>query len=1084
MFKSLIVLLAFCSLPLAGGELTPLTAEEKIFLPYKSEEVLSLGKKDWKISEGEIKDAVSPGFDDSKWFSGMADCPLFKQGFKKRKMHTIRKTFDLPSGLEKKDLVLDLGIISFYDKVYLNGKFLGSYGTYPKGITGSSWVRRRYFVPADGTWLKAGKNVLTVFVFPGSSSGMYRGVPALKTTEDFLFPSFNLKTKGAESLALNLSDAEHLNNYRPDMPLNLELKLLCIKGKKQDGVLRAEILTESGKILQSAEAKGSIQGGFKSNFPALKLTSPSAYGKYRFRMSFAVNNQILWSKTCALTVTPPVKFSLPVDKTLANKPLKYNVSNDSTGHFGPRHHKDGKLVYDLNKADTRGTLAYSVRPLPDAPLILMPNVCASPENQPAPEKFLTAKGALYDGFPDGWILGNIRPADGGKLKNAAVKSANWSEITWNYSFENADMDLTASTIHPAVRVKSNAAKMRFFDNADFYGTGLPVQAAAMVNGKLFTGKLNSSFPAANLSENWLLVWFSGNPAYKQFDIPWLIVFKHKIKSVKTDGALEFDFGRRGAGEILAMPLFGVTLQRPAVTAQWNKKLPSEIADKCRQWSRILVGAPQNLSRTFEVDFAADATTINDVCSHYMLQDDWQTPALKITPVYPILPLILSDGIIKGAIHTQPMDLEYATAHGPLFAVHGNGVTVQFKNLLHYVTEVRVVKQPPHSELPKEMLELLNKRMMRFLHERRTEQPGKWLFWRGKYVPGMSEGEGRSGFADILDAFRYCASNITAKQKIEFKKEVENYFLYEGVLPEKSQKYLLPKLRNKAVSATVLAPSGKKISTFHPNEDDFGIDSCCWETLRIYALWDYARTCNGYQFIKDNWEKIKLFYNIVPNSHDWPLGISYDTFSGIRVGNGLQETGIMHAGMAAMARMAHKLGDIELRDRASYYSVMQLCGLLGAMSANTYLRDYRPTVAGNSRDMETQFSEYYRKYHYSEFNENGGFTQYVMLAKSLLNSPGSYVMTPLPEVMRPYKELFSKQTDDFFDTKYEYIPFFRASLNIFPKMRQYMLNEYPLTTMELYHERKNFASGIIQQISDICAALDSLGQVSYKKLWNK
>ena len=120
MFKSLIVLLAFCSLPLVGGELTPLTAEEKIFLPYKSEEVLSLGKKDWKISEGEIKDAVSPGFDDSKWFSGMADCPLFKQGFKKRKMHTIRKTFDLPSGLEKKDLVLDLGIISFYDKVYLS----------------------------------------------------------------------------------------------------------------------------------------------------------------------------------------------------------------------------------------------------------------------------------------------------------------------------------------------------------------------------------------------------------------------------------------------------------------------------------------------------------------------------------------------------------------------------------------------------------------------------------------------------------------------------------------------------------------------------------------------------------------------------------------------------------------------------------------------------------------------------------------------------------------------------------------------------------------------------------------------------
>lgn len=1084
MFKNLIILLSLCALPLANGELIPLTAEDKIFLPFKSEEVFSLGKKGWKISEGEIKDAISPEFDDSKWFSGMAAHPLMAQGFKKRKMHTIRKTFELPSTFGKQDLLLDLGIISFYDKVYLNGRHLGGFGTYPKGITGSSWVRRKYFIPADGAWLKKGKNVLTIFVFPGSSSGMYRGIPALKKTDDFLFPSFNLKTKGAESLAVNLSDAEHLNNYRPNMPLNLEVIMSCVKGKKQEGILRAEILTENGKVLQSAETKGAIQGGFKSKFAALKLTSPASYGKYRFRMSFAVNSKTLWSKTCALTVTAPVKFSLPVDKTLVNKPLKYNISNDSTGHFGPRHHKDGKLVYDLSKADTRGTLAYSVRPLPDAPMLLMPNVCASPKNQPAPQEFLTAKGYHYDGFPDGWIFGNIRPADSGKLKNAAVKSANWSEITWSYSFEKGNMDLTASAIHPALRVKSNSAKMRLFDNVDFYGTGLPAQAAAVVNGKLFTGKLNSSFPVAKLSENWMLVWFSGNPAYNQFDIPYLLVFKHKIKALKTQNALEFDFGRRGAGEILAMPLFGVTLQRPAVTAKWNKKIPSDVAAKCRQWSRILAAAPQELSRTFAVDFAKDTTTFNDACTHYMLKDDWQTQPLKITPVYPILPLILSDGAIKGAIHTQPLDLAYATAHGPLFAVKGNGVTVQFKNLLRYVTEVRVVKQPPREKLPKAMIRRLNNLMMTVLHKPLKEHPGKWLFWRGKYVPGKSTGEGRSAFSDILDAFRYCASNITVKQKIELKKEVENYFLYEGVLPERAQKYLLPKLRKKAVVATVLSPTGKKLSTFHPNEDDFGIDSCCWEALKIYALWDYARICNGYPFVKNNWEKIKLCYNMIPNSHDWAVGISYDTFSGIRVGNGLQETGIMHAGMAAMARMAHKLGDIELRDRASYYSVMQLCGLLGAMSANAYLRDHRPTVAGNSRDMETQFSEYYRKYHYSEFNENGGFTQHVMLAKTLLNGPGSYAMTLLPEVMRPYKEIFSKQTDDFFDPKYEYIPFTLTQLRMSPKMRQYMTVNHPRSAMELYEERKNFTYVIYEYISDICSALDSLGKVSYKKLWNK
>ena len=224
--------------------------------------------------------------------------------------------------------------------------------------------------------------------------------------------------------------------------------------------------------------------------------------------------------------------------------------------------------------------------------------------------------------------------------------------------------------------------------------------------------------------------------------------------------------------------------------------------------------------------------------------------------------------------------------------------------------------------------------------------------------------------------------------------------------------------------------------------------------------------------------------MIPNSHDWPLGISYDTFSGIRVGNGLQETGIMHAGMTAMARMAHELKDFEMRDRASYYSVMQLCGLLGAMSANAYLRDYRPAVAGNNREKETVYCEYYRKIHYSEFNENGGFTQYVMLPEGLLNSQGSYVMTPLPEVMRPYREIFTKQTEDFFDPSYEHIPFNRSLLPISPKTRQYMLKKYSRSAIELYQRRKNFAFDVLQHITDICATLDSLGEVRYRKLWSK
>ena len=1085
MLKYLFPAFLLVFLTLNSAEILPLTEAEKQFLPFRGAEVYSLGKTGWKIFPGENKEAVYPDFDDGKWFSGSADCALSTQGFKRRTMHTIRKVFDLPAGLEKQDLVLDLGFISFYDEVYLNGKYLGRFGTYPQGLLGSSWVRRKYFIPAEEKRLKPGRNTLTLFIYPGSSSGMYSGIPALKKADDLIFPQFKLKTRGSESLAVNLSDAEHLNNFRPDVPLNLEMSLSSLYGKKVEGKLRAEILTGDDKVLQKAETPGIIAFSHKTVFSPLKFAAPSVPGNYRFRMSFISGGKTVWSKTCALKVSHPVKFTLPVDRTLKNVPQQYNVSKDSTGHFGPRHHKEGKLVYDLTQADTRGTLAFSIRPLPDAPLILMPNVCASPKNQPAPKEFLTAKGYQYDGFPDAWILGSVRPGNSGKLKDAIVKSADWGEITWRYTFENGEMDLTACTVHPAVRIAGSFPVLRLFDGADFYGTNLPTWTAAMIDGKLFTGRTDAAVPVSGLSENWMLFWFSGNPAYSQFDIPWLVVFKHKIKSLNTkSGALEFDFGKRGAGEVLAMPLFGVTLQRPAVTAKWNGQLPDSIVEKCRLWSRILAAAPRSPVRTFKVDFARDKTFINDQFTHRLLNDDWKTPIKKTAPVYPILPLVLSTGAIEGAVHTQALDLEYATYHGPLFAVPGNGVTIALHNLLHYVSEIRVVKQAPRDTLPPEMLTRLNNLMMRFLNGPLKRHPGKWLFWRGKYVPGNSEGEGRQGFSDVLDAFRYCASNISARQKIEFQDEVENYFLFEGVLPETGQKLLLPKLRKHNVSATVLSPTGKKITTFHPNEDDFGIDSCCWEALRIYAIWDYARLCNRYSFAKENWEKIKLCYNIIPNSHDWPLGISFDTFSGIRVGNGLQETGIMHAGTAAMARLAHSLGDRELRDRASYYSVMQLCGLLGAMSANGYLRDHRPTVAGNNSESNTTFAEYYRKIHYSEFNENGGFTQHVMLAKSSLNSPGSYVMTPLPEVMRPYREIFSRQTDDFFDPKYDNIPFNRALIPISPKMRQYMVRKYPLSAVELYQRRKKFAFDPVQHISDICAALDSLGEVGYRKLWKE
>ena len=136
MTRILSILLTFCTITiLHGAELQKLSALEKQFLPYSGKEVFSLGKDDWKIVAGENKDAISPAFDDSKWFAGKADCALSVQGFSKRKLHTIRKTFNLPAGLKRKIFCLIWDTSPFTTRCISTENFWGVSALTPKVCT-------------------------------------------------------------------------------------------------------------------------------------------------------------------------------------------------------------------------------------------------------------------------------------------------------------------------------------------------------------------------------------------------------------------------------------------------------------------------------------------------------------------------------------------------------------------------------------------------------------------------------------------------------------------------------------------------------------------------------------------------------------------------------------------------------------------------------------------------------------------------------------------------------------------------------------------------------------------------------------
>ena len=102
----------------------------------------------------------------------------------------------------------------------------------------------------------------------------------------------------------------------------------------------------------------------------------------------------------------------------------------------------------------------------------------------------------------------------------------------------------------------------------------------------------------------------------------------------------------------------------------------------------------------------------------------------------------------------------------------------------------------------------------------------------------------------------------------------------------------------------------------------------------------------------------------------------------------------------------------------------------------------------------------------------------------LNRISSYIMTQLPEIMRPYKDVYPAETEDFFMPKFMAAANLRGQGPITPKIRVYMLRSYPKSALELLNPRINLNGDLWKQCADFCAVLDSMGEITYRKLWEK
>ncbi|MBO5722023.1 MAG: hypothetical protein J6S19_02805, partial [Lentisphaeria bacterium] len=454
-----------------------------------------------------------------------------------------------------------------------------------------------------------------------------------------------------------------------------------------------------------------------------------------------------------------------------------------------------------------------------------------------------------------------------------------------------------------------------------------------------------------------------------------------------------------------------------------------------------------------------------------------TTPLCWTPVPPSLMLASSSGL-QTAISHPVTDLDYAGLNGPFYAVpNSDSYTFAIKNAVHLTQEVRKsrnLKNTPEVQAVKnDLLKLIRYKLIPEI----STHPWQRLVANksGKaWTPGAQEAD----FTNLLLAMEFMPGNIKNRIIKEVTQEFPLFLDPElKALENKKGKKILIK-----VNSTVYNPlSNKYLNTSTRHVFDNGIDGPCWEALRIYLVWSYAYRCSNFALLQKGLPELEKSYNMIVNSHDWSYSLCWDSFAGCRIGNGLQESSIFHAGFAAYARIMHQTGNTAERDRAVYYSLIQLVGMGCSVSPETikFARRNRPVLPEHLQAAEVDLLEASYPDRYCEINERGGFFNWVIYPE--LPYYDSIIMTRLPEIMRPVKEQFSNFSQKHFSGKRNGKLVCRTHpfiLDIFC----YVTPQAPYPVPELLQIRKNLRIDNWKRMADYRAFLEYNSEIYYEKLW--
>jgi hypothetical protein len=128
-------------------------------------------KGTWLFSIGINQEWTSPKYNDNDWEAVKVPSPWENQGYNGYNGYAFyRKTISIPSVYRGRMLYLNMGYIDDVDEVYLNGKKIGSSGSFPPDYYTAYNAERIYYIPGEYINFE-GSNLIAVKVYDSYSEG-------------------------------------------------------------------------------------------------------------------------------------------------------------------------------------------------------------------------------------------------------------------------------------------------------------------------------------------------------------------------------------------------------------------------------------------------------------------------------------------------------------------------------------------------------------------------------------------------------------------------------------------------------------------------------------------------------------------------------------------------------------------------------------------------------------------------------------------------------------------------------------------------------------------------------------------------